>query len=614
MAALVLAGLLVAPAIATAGWLPAVDISAEGDFGFDQEPQVAVDASGGAVAVWPQLKGYYVAQASSKLPGGSWGPPVDLSPSGESALEPRVAMNGAGRAVAIWVQLSSQRIVEAASRTPQGSWGAAEPISIPGHSATEVDVAIDPAGNAVAVWTQYDETSDYIVEAATMSPGGGWGPAVELSKPGNNAWGPKVVIDPAGNAVVAWYRWNDADDTIVQVAEKKPGQGWGEPKDLSAEGASSHSPELAVSAERAVIVWRSDEIVEASVKEAGGSWEEPVELSEPGAGWPVVAMGLKGAALAAWSTETPDGLVVEVATLSAGGAWTEPGTISGPLLVDSAEPEVAVDQAGRAMALWRAWDGTAPVIESAAGTLGGVWGAPVTISPPEAWARHPQVAIDSAGNAAAVWKAYEPKTMQAAVFDVTDPVLTSVSVPSAARAGRSVSFAASPFDAWSLLNPVSWTFGDGAAATGPSVVHSFVEAGAYHVTVTATDAAGHSTASSARIDVTPALAISDRVVTVRKGRASLKLHCPGTAACHGSADLVHRFKRKKRRARSLSIGKTQFVVEANTRATVTIQLNRKGRKLVRAVPKKGLRTQLTGNAVESRTVLLKPAPRRHLRR
>ena len=43
------------------------------------------------------------------------------------------------------------------------------------------------------------------------------------------------------------------------------------------------------------------------------------------------------------------------------------------------------------------------------------------------------------------------------------------------------------------VSPVAlaWSFGDGATATGGAVSHAFGSAGAFNVTVTATDAAGN---------------------------------------------------------------------------------------------------------------------------
>lgn len=524
-------------------------------------------------------------------------------------------MNAAGEAVAVWETSS----IKAASRTPQGTWREADELSAEGGDPSDVDVVVDAAGNAVAIWTRYDNTtaSTYTIEAATRSPGGQWGPALKLSELGNNAWRPRLAIDPSGNVLAAWSRWNDDGDTIIQVAEKKPGATWSEPEDISAKGAMANSAEVAVSAQRAVIVWQRSEIVEAAIRDVGGAWESPVKISDPGSREPSIGMDSAGNALAFWSSGPEIGLRhAEVASLPLEGDWTKPSTLSGRLAGEGARPRVAVDPMGRAIAVWTAWDGNVRLVEAISGDVGGHWETPVIISPPGSWSHRAQVAIDSAGNAAAVWRAADPLTTQAAVFDVTRPELTSTSIPSLVRAGRATSFTASPFDAWSPIDPVTWSFGDASTAIGSSVVHSFQEAGQFTVTATATDAAGHSTTASAQVNVTPALAISARLVPVRNRRARLALHCPGTAICHGNARLTHQARKKNGRKRTRLLGETEFLVPPETRMTVTIKLKTKrGPKLFSGRRRNGFHAQLTGDAVESRTVVLEPiVPRPNNRR
>lgn len=608
-------GLLAAPAIANAAWLPAADVSAENDeFAFEQEPQIAIGGPGNAVAVWPQLHGHYIAQASSMLPGGGWGPAVDISPPGQEAREPRVAINAAGEAVAVWNHLHSQSTVSVASRTPQGTWGPAREISTEGGDPRDFDVAIDPAGNAVVVWTQYNinESADYRIHAATRSPAGEWSQPVFLSETGNNAWAPKLAVEPSGHVVAAWSHWDDNSDVIVQVAEMNPGGSWSEPVDISPAGVKSFYVQVAASAGRTVVVWAHDEVVESATRDAGGPWQEAVELSWPESAQPALGIDSKGNALAVWSSGPLAQRTVEAAALPVGGAWTEPILFSDDHVANPANPQVAIDPAGRAMVVWTSWAKEERLIKAAAGSVDGALGSPVVISAPDAWAVTPQIATDDAGDAAAVWRAAEPGTMQAAVFDVTRPQLRSVSIPSPVRAGRPISFSASPFDAWSPVNPLIWSFGDGSGATGQSAVHPFPRAGRFQVTVTATDAAGNATSSSGLVDVTPALAAAARVVTVRNGKARLQLNCPGTAVCRGGASLIRKLHRK---GRPRSIGASTLAIPGETEKTVIAELDPKVLKLLAAAPRHRLRARLGGDAVEPRTVVLESAaPRRNHQR
>jgi len=606
---------MIAPTAANAGWVPAIDLSKESEFGFNQEPQIAVDASGGAVAVWPQLQGHYLIQASTKAPGGTWESPVEISPSGKESREPQVAMNDSGQAIAVWAQRTERATIMAASRTTQGSWGPAEELAAPGEDSGDLDVAIDPDGYAVAIWTKLQNfPSDYLIEAATRSPAGQWGPAVPLSELGQNAWGPKLAITPSGRAIATWYRWNGEGDTIVQVAEREPGSAWSEPENLSAPGAKAFAPEVGIGAGRAVVIWQRDEVVEASVKDGGGAWQASDKISGPESREPEIGMDSQGNALAIWSSSPEFGWrSAEVAGLPPGGTWTESVTLSERLPAEGAQPNVEIDPQGQAMAIWMAGGSSGPVVEVARGTIEGDWESPNTISSSTAWARNAHIALDSAGNAVAVWRAATPRTMQAAIFDGTNPELSTVSIASTGRAGHPISFAASPFDAWSPIHSTEWTFGDGSVATGSSVVHSFQEAGRFPVTVTTSDAAGHSSTASAQVVVTPALATPRRVAKVRHGVAHLKLRCLGTATCHGSAELAWQKASGKDPKRWRSVGETTFAIPAETEMTVFIKL--KPKHLIRLLTshKKGLSIRLTGDAVESRTVTLKldPGPRSH---
>jgi PKD domain len=601
-----------APAAASAGWLPAVDLSAEGEFGFEQEPKIAVGAPGDAVAVWPQLQGSYIVQAASKLPGSGWGAAVNLSPPGKEAIEPRVAMNASGQAVAVWASLASQVTVKAKRRSAGGSWGAVEELSIPGGGASYLDVAIDPTGRAVAAWSRLDQRgpSTYFVEAATSSPDGKWGPPIKLSAPGNNAWRPKLAVDVTGHVVAVWDRYNDSDNTIIQAAEEDLGGAWSEPQDLSSPGANAWFPVVESVAGRTVVLWQREEIIEAAIREPGGTWQPPVEVSGTGSEDPAIGMDGAGRAVAIWSTKAFLASNAEVATLSSAGSWSEPVTIA-ETLAGEAHPQVAVDPAGQAMAVWTGWDGSRQVIEADSGQVGGGWEDPTLISPPGRWSHRADLAMDNQGNAAVAWRSSASGAFQAAPFDTTAPELRSVSIPQTSRAGRALSFTAAPFDAWSAVTPSSWTFGDGASATGSAVAHFFAQAGRYRVAITATDTAGHPTSASGLVDVTPALAVSVRVVTVKGGKVRLKLHCFGSAVCHGGAILTRKLGRKGR-GRPIQIARTEFSIPPETPQTVTAKLSRKGRALLSVASKRGLLARLTGDGVESRSVSLRRV-RMHLR-
>ena len=75
-------------------------------------------------------------------------------------------------------------------------------LSDPGQNASGPQVAVEPGGDAVFAWSRFDGTETQ-VEARTRSAAGALRPFTTLSEPGGAA-GPAVGVDADGDAVVGW--------------------------------------------------------------------------------------------------------------------------------------------------------------------------------------------------------------------------------------------------------------------------------------------------------------------------------------------------------------------------------------------------------------------------
>jgi hypothetical protein len=130
-------------------------------------PQVAVDGSGSAVAVWLERDRPIGHIWSNRwTSSGGWGTAelIDDEDAGE-AFEPRLAVNSNGNALAVWEAFlgdGTQVEIWSNRRTPSGGWGTSERISAQslvyptlGNSPSP-QVTIDASGNAAAVWSQED--------------------------------------------------------------------------------------------------------------------------------------------------------------------------------------------------------------------------------------------------------------------------------------------------------------------------------------------------------------------------------------------------------------------------------------------------------------------------
>lgn len=174
-------------------------------------PDLGLDARGRAVAGWSTYSPetgtqVWVASASE---GGRFGRPVRLAAHGDV---PAVALGSGGDAVAAWE--AGGRIV-AAIRSASGVWGVPRPISAPDTRVGRVALAVSPAGEAVAAWIRYGFEAGAradVLQAAVRRPGGRFGAAANVSRPGQLGGSPSVGVDAGGTGVLLW---EDADSVVT---------------------------------------------------------------------------------------------------------------------------------------------------------------------------------------------------------------------------------------------------------------------------------------------------------------------------------------------------------------------------------------------------------------
>ncbi len=339
-------------------------------------PQVAIDPSDHSVAVWIRFDGSnYVVQSSTSAFGGAWSSPINVSASGSNADMPQVAVDPSGNAVAIWTKIIGGFAVVQGATLGFGnsSWSSPVNLSALGQNAQDTSIGVDAAGNAVALWARFDG-SNYIVQSATLPFGGSWTSPVDISAPGQDAITCHVAVDPSGNAISVWARFSGVN-SIVQSATLPFGGSWTSPVDLSAAGGDAQDPHLAVDPNgNAVAVWSrnngSNTIVQATYLPFGGSWGVPVDLSATGqnAFQAYVALDAAGNATATWSRNS----IIQVSMLPVGWNWTLPVDIS-TVSELSEGPRIGISANGYAVITWR--NDTRQVIQAA------TWTPPCTLCP-----------------------------------------------------------------------------------------------------------------------------------------------------------------------------------------------------------------------------------------
>lgn len=291
------------------GWDVPERISDPGDA---DRPQLAVEPSGGAIAVWEEDPSPDFAQiwASRYAPGGGgWGDPerIDAGNAGR-AIFPRVELDVDGNALAVWQQSDGTRDNIVANRfTPVGGWGSPAPIESNIGDAFGPSVGIDDSGRGIAVWTQSVGSDDQLW-FNRFAPSEGWGEAEAIqAQQSAIATTPVLAVNGAGAAFAAWSEL-ETDRFDHWAARYTPEGGWASPQRIEADNAGSAFPGgIGVDPNgNALVVWYQSDGTRNNILgnryEVGAGWNLAVVIDsgDEAAVSPRLAVDRFGRALAVW--------------------------------------------------------------------------------------------------------------------------------------------------------------------------------------------------------------------------------------------------------------------------------------------------------------------------
>lgn len=155
-----------------------------------------------------------------------------------------------------------------------------------------------------------------------------------------------------------------------------------------------------------VAIWESltGGPVEGSVHTTD-TWSTAAPLSGRYARFPSVAVSPNGAAIVTWQLPfSAHTTTVQVTTRDTGGMWSAPVDVSPPG-THAREPRLALTGDGTALLVWRRDTGGGDtVIEATERPPGGQWSPPRGLSDPTVRAKRPRLAIAPNGAAALVWE------------------------------------------------------------------------------------------------------------------------------------------------------------------------------------------------------------------
>lgn len=298
--------------------------------------------------------------------------------------------------------------------TADGSWGSETLLETDdAGQAYAPDVAANAAGHVAAAWVQSDGTN-YLMTVNRYVPGAGWQGAetiqTDLTRNSDKA---RVVIDADGNITAVWIQEN-AGTYSLWSHRYETGSGWGSAELLETDDTGdANEPEIAIDGNGNVIaVWHQYDSVRHNVwtnRFEAGTWGVAALLESDNntAVYPHVAMTDSGDAMAIWVQS--DG-----ARSNAAGRYYDAGTDTWQAVTslengsgDVQSPRVAIDTDGNALAVWYQSDGSVLDVMSNRYVPGSGWGTAAAISTLNQNGYYPQIAMTPDGDALAVWFQYD---------------------------------------------------------------------------------------------------------------------------------------------------------------------------------------------------------------
>lgn len=348
-----------------------------------------------------------------KTADGAWHAAQTVNPNnGEDATSPKIAINANGDAITVWYQSDGTQLRIWAKRfTPGTGWGVPQIIETNTGDAFEPQIAIDADGNAIAVWYQFDGAL-FNVWSNRFTPDSGWG-TPELIETSNDspAIDPQIAMDAGGNAVAVWMQF-DGTRYNLQANRFTSSSGWGIAQLIETDNAGEAvEPRMAMNANGdAIVVWYQFDgtryNIWANRFTSASGWDiaQLIETDDGDAGYPQIAIDANGNAIAVWHQYDGAHNNIWSSRFTSSTGWSAAQLVETDNTGDAYDPQIAIDAGGNAIAVWRQYDGTHFNIWANRFTPAAEWGTAQLIETDNAGdASRPRIALDSSGNAIAVW-------------------------------------------------------------------------------------------------------------------------------------------------------------------------------------------------------------------
>ncbi|MFL5818301.1 MAG: PKD domain-containing protein [Conexibacter sp.] len=518
-----------APAGAATGFLTDDTLTRAAAGAFD----VAMAPNGYAIVGWVEGSARaQVVRVSVRPPGGTWSAPESFPVGLDYSFSVSVAIASSGAAAVTWEESTAPTTddVGIATRAPGGAFTRAEVLR-EGTQTLSPSVGIAADGTVTLFYAPNPRTVVREFAAGSSALAGSL-QLLSSSCPGFNQ---HLAVAPSGDAVAGWecgganfaLRRNGSWAVSPVVPDDFP-SGCSSTTAYTPTSVAIDAAGDPVGVLQRTVTQRFDVIgaclpisttVDASlVLPLGGlmttSPGPPAATGTSSSGFgfplsgPTAGISPTGIVFAWLDTQQIGRAQQEVRFFGKDGSGGSAPQLVGSESAGAGAPGLAVAAGGRALLAWPQLDrpgDTTNRLEVAERPPGGTFGAPAPID--TAGAGFSKVAISDGGDGFAAWTAgaSPPYELHVRGYDATGPALSGVSISASATVGVPATFRAAPFDVWGPLT-TSWSFGDGATATGTRATHSYASAGTFTASVTSTDALGNAVTRSGTVQVSAAAA------------------------------------------------------------------------------------------------------------
>ena len=376
---------------------------------------VSMDSEGNAIAIWTQdvnrYRDVWVSHYSAATK--SWGEAIFIGAATQSASAPQIAMNASGDAFAIWMQKDIGGNYSIwVNHFRAGHWRGATHVEDAAATARDPHIAINASGNAMAVWRQEDRGNMNIY--ARFFSNNSWGD-INILEHGHagNAFRPRVSLSDNNSAIVVWTQKDDAGYLSIYT-NRFTGEHWR----LYDAQLLEHNEEDAMATEiaidhngNALAVWHQSNgmylKIHASYYSASlDSWnaERKLENTDNHALMAQVSFDGSGNAIVVWQQfdDRYSSIYMKRFTSSGWGRRESVEFSTG----SATSPQVSVDASGNAIAVWHHFiEGIFYTVYSRYTAETGTWGAIRRLEEAHTGhARSAQIIMNGSGEAIAIWE------------------------------------------------------------------------------------------------------------------------------------------------------------------------------------------------------------------